>query len=38
MTPAAAIAKAKGQPAAFEWLQDQTTVIPHKKGIIVQSF
>lgn len=24
--------------AALEWLQDQTTVIPHKKGIIVQSF
>ena len=26
------------EEAALEWLQDQTTVIPHKKGIIVQSF
>ena len=24
--------------AALEWLQDQTTVIPHMKGVIVQSF
>ena len=26
------------EEAALEWLQDQTTVIPHKKGVIVQSF
>ena len=26
------------EEAALEWLQDQTTAIPHKKGIIVQSF
>ena len=32
MTPAAAIAKAKGQPAALEWLQDQTTAIPTKRA------
>ena len=26
------------EEAALEWLQGQTTVIPHEKGIIVQSF
>ena len=26
------------EEAALEWLQGQTTAIPHEKGIIVQSF
>jgi hypothetical protein len=26
------------EEAALEWLQDRTTVIPHKKGIIIQPF
>lgn len=26
------------EEAALEWLQGQTTVIPHKEGLIIQSF